>query len=928
MTRHLRKRVIPLYERVMVAACMTPDEVARYLASEAASITAGSTARAVGELEQHIDHCDACRGTIAATIRAGRKQAAPEQATAGERIGRYVVRAHRGTGAMGHVLEAVDPDLDREVAIKVLRHHGDRGDARALREGRALARLAHPNVVAVYDVGVWDGGVFLAMELVRGTTLRGWGAKARPVRDVVRVFAAVARGLEAAHAAGLVHRDIKPDNLVIGDDGRVRVIDFGLAISTANDATGELAGTLGYMAPEQRAGGEVGAAADQYAFMVSLREAIAREPRWVRACIERGLATEPGDRHPSMGHVARILERGLGRRRRVAFVTGATVLALAVGGAGLLAGRTDADGGSCARGGPDALDLTNVRSTLARQAGTELATRAVTKLEAWRETATVVREAGCRARDVDGALRVACIDRVDRETRVLVDALARANGTLATGALEAIDRVSDLSACTVARPVRSAVRESQTAEALRVELAALTVRDFGGEWALAERGALAIATRAGTDPALREVEAEAWRLVGQARISARRVPLAREAFEKSLVAAETAGNERLRSNIYFSLVGANLDTPHRTEARRWLAQASALLEKMGDTSQQWRIDMFSGVLEADPAKAVERLRAARDGYAKRGAEDQNTVTILGELSSALERAGQGEQALAFARRAVEVGERVLGPEHPALISPLQAVATLLAQQERVPEALVEARRSLDIAERRNGDVGIALIRLAFTLMSAGELAGAEALVTRATPLIDAHDGPRSALAGNVYMLRGLFRGQLNRHEEAIADFLHALDIQRAWESPESPSFIDLFEYLGRSQRALGRYDDAARSFSEAKAIRARQPDHKPVDDVAAETELGGTLVDAGRIDEGLPHLERALELSRTGTDVEAVAFAEHELAKALGARDRKRAIALLRAARATYRGLDAAERQRLAAFGAEVDALLAKLARR
>lgn len=923
----------------MDTPCLTPDEVARYLASEAAS-TESVSSRAITEMERHIDRCDACRATIAATIRAGRKTTRDDEPSVAERIGRYVVRAHRGTGAMGHVLEAIDPDLDREVAIKVLRHHGDRGDARALREGRALARLAHPNVVAVYDVGVWDGGVFLAMELVRGTTVRAWLTETRPLRDVLRVFAAVARGLEAAHEAGLVHRDIKPDNVVIGDDGRVRVVDFGLAVPIAGQRDGELAGTLGYMAPEQRAGADVNAAADQYAFMVSLHEALegerspgeprfVRTPRWLRACIARGFAVDSAERYPTMGHVARVLERGIGRRRRRAIMALGATVAIAVGGGGLLLGKGDADGDRCARGGPHLPDLANVRTTLAHQAGSALADRATAKLASWRDTAHVVREAGCRTHDIDGALRVACVDRVGRETSVLVDALSHANGTLASHALEAIDRVTDLSACTVARPARSAGTDSRVADALRVELAALTVRDLGGEWVEAERDALAIANRAGRDPQLREIEAEAWRLVGQARMSARRVAPARDAFEKALVAAETAGNERLRSSIYFSLVGANLDNPHRTEARRWLAQARALLEKLQDVSQQWRLDMFEGVLDADAASAVAKLRAARDAYAKRG-EDQNTVVILGQLASALERAGNIDEGLTEARRAVEVAERVLGHDHPALIAPLQSVATLLAQQGHVPDALDTARRALDIAERRHGDVGIASIRLAFTLMGAGELVGAEALVTRAAPLVDAYDGPRSALAGNVYMLRGLLRGQLDRHEEAIADFLHSLDIERAWEPPESPTFIDLFEYLGRSQRALGRYDDAARSFVEARGIRARQPDHKPVDDVAVETELGGTYVDAGRVDEGLPHLERALELARTGTDQEAVAFAEHELAKALVAagREPKRAMSLLRRALATYRALDAAERERLASFGADVQALLATLTRR
>ncbi|MEX1367085.1 MAG: serine/threonine-protein kinase [Nannocystaceae bacterium] len=224
-----------------------------------------------------------------------------------------------GMGGMGQVYAAYDPPLDRKVALKVLHEdHQGRYHPRLVREAQALARLSHPNVVAVHDVGVHDGRLFVAMELVEGVTLREWllrhpvrvgsGAKATARLEVVLdVLLQAGEGLAAAHRAGLVHRDFKPGNVLIGDDGRVRVVDFGLVRVEGRDgdrererelaelASGErgaavellegldegsltrpgaVVGTPAYMAPEQFLGTGVGAAADQFGFCVTAWEAV------------------------------------------------------------------------------------------------------------------------------------------------------------------------------------------------------------------------------------------------------------------------------------------------------------------------------------------------------------------------------------------------------------------------------------------------------------------------------------------------------------------------------------------------------------------------------------------------------------------------------------------------------------------------------
>jgi serine/threonine protein kinase len=214
-------------------------------------------------------------------------------------VGRYEVVEKIGAGGMGEVYRARDPQLHREVALKLVKPQFMRGRggaehrARLLREARAMAQLTHPNVVRVYDVGEHEDGVFLAMELVEGTDAAKWYRAERPKwQRVLGVFRAAGRGLAAAHAAGLVHRDFKPANVLVGDDQRVRVMDFGLARAVedvrGDDAPtqpdpswseivtshGVVVGTPAYMAPEQFVGLPADARSDQYAYCVSLWEAL------------------------------------------------------------------------------------------------------------------------------------------------------------------------------------------------------------------------------------------------------------------------------------------------------------------------------------------------------------------------------------------------------------------------------------------------------------------------------------------------------------------------------------------------------------------------------------------------------------------------------------------------------------------------------
>jgi hypothetical protein len=241
------------------------------------------------------------------------------------RVGRYHLLEQVGAGGMGVVWGAWDPELERRVAIKLIKATLPAARDRIQVEGQALAKLSHPNVVTVHDVGVVDDQIYIVMEWVRGENLRAYFRRRRAVREIVAIYRAAGEGLGAAHAAGLIHRDFKPDNAIRGDDGRVRVLDFGLArsdVRAADDATSsELtrgAGTPRYMPPEQAAGGALTAAVDQYALCMSLREALiernadgkaADVPRWIDAIVARGTAADPAARFGSMAE----LVRGLGR---------------------------------------------------------------------------------------------------------------------------------------------------------------------------------------------------------------------------------------------------------------------------------------------------------------------------------------------------------------------------------------------------------------------------------------------------------------------------------------------------------------------------------------------------------------------------------------------------------------------------------------
>jgi predicted Ser/Thr protein kinase len=259
-------------------------------------------------VDEHLDGCSDCRGVIGTMSRG-------VDEPRGQTIGRFLLVDVAGAGGMGVVYRAYDPELDRKVALKALRRSASSEELRARiqREAKAMARLSHPNVVTVHDVLVDGDEVYVAMEYVDGKPLSVWlREKPRTWREVLAVFVDAGRGLAAAHTAGIVHRDFKPSNVLVGDDGRARVTDFGLARVGEVDAD-RTGGTPAYMAPEQFRGEPTDARTDVFGFCASLQRALpSRAPARLRRIVLRGLSEKPDDRYPDMPSLLRELARDPG----------------------------------------------------------------------------------------------------------------------------------------------------------------------------------------------------------------------------------------------------------------------------------------------------------------------------------------------------------------------------------------------------------------------------------------------------------------------------------------------------------------------------------------------------------------------------------------------------------------------------------------
>ena len=757
------------------------------------------------------------------------------------RIGRYTITRIVGAGGMGVVLAGHDPELDRAVAIKLL-NPGHRfesrtgGAARLEREARAMARVAHPNVVTVYEVGRADDRVFLAMELVVGTTLRTWCEAPRPWREVVARFVAAGRGLAAAHAQGLVHLDFKPDNVLIGADGRPRVTDFGLAapVDDTDAAPTPGAGTPAYMAPEQWRGADLTPACDQFALCVAWWEALTGQrpfvarpdrtleavvlagevteparrgphPRWLEAYLRRGLAVAPADRWPSVSALLDAIEGRLRRRGRLPWLAAAAGVGAAVAVA--IASSTGDAAPACR---PPTAQVAEVW-TPARAAAVTARLRQLDPAGAEARLAVI---ASLRDRYLDGwsalhgevcaATRVrheqsdSMFDARMRCLRERKDALSQALGVIAeAGDGEALDRalsalveLPPVAACTpgpggeldeevVAAP-RRAELERVLAEVRRIT----AQRTAGRLHGLRGRARGTVETAS----ALGHPRTEAVALSEQAEIELDLATYeeAETTLRRLIQLAARARATRLEAAAWTRLVFAiGFGRRRPDDGLALVPAATAAIERAGNPvdlrARLWLTE--AQILDETPrvAEGIERLLAARDALAEPSAAAAwpvLAIDVYAELGNAYARAERGELAVAALTEALTRYRKTFGANSINEARTLNNLSDVLQRLGRFDEALSYAAQAEAIWRERTG-VSLRVAELRFQ---------------RATAL-----------------------GNLGRWAEAAPLFASALTIARAKLAPTEPR---LGIFLGGHATGLehqGRLDEAEALYAEALA---------------------------------------------------------------------------------------------------------------
>ncbi len=841
------------------------------------------------------------------------------------RIAQYHVMRKLGGGGMGLVFSAWDPSLDRLVAIKVLREpwSGEAGD-QLRREAMALARLRHPVVVSVFEVGEHEGQVYLAMEYVEGGTLRNWVRQWRsdPCQDVERllgVIEEVARGLAAAHEAGVVHRDVKPENIMIDADGRARLMDFGLARRSGSSeptldptrshppfavdqrSTAGFYGTPAYMAPEQLSGHGAGTGSDQFSLAACLYEALAGrslregselevQPSFSTAALRRcepllrqALAAEPSRRFESMDAFADALARlRAPSKRQTGLWVGGLIAALGLS-VGFAVSRTDAPSactGSKAHW-DDIWDLARADGIDAGMAAPERPfaeetwSRVRGELDAYRAAWIEAHHSTCEAahqqREISTTqldLRMACLDDRLRRATAFVDLLeAQGPGGLASAdqGLEALPPITD---CRDPRYVGRQGYGERDPEA---------AQDIDRK--LAEASAL---LASGASEAARDVALQAVELAQDQRDT--------PAHARALLAAgrsharlyESSSAEARISEAYALARRAHLPDV-ATEAATALIEITGLDLSRFDEGLWWlRIADLEGAdlerLDLDIARdaaGIEILQESGDnaGAQLRGERLRSRLREHPELDLLVR--GRAELRLGWlaiqshdpegGRALLEQGAQrfveVLGSDHPANARPLQELAFAARVRGDMAEAEAYSTRALALAESGVGPRHISLAQqlasYAMSSASNGKIEQGVAAYDRALAL----DDPRP--------LDAVTRAKMHFRK---AEILSGYDPTTALQEEElayelarealGEQHRDTIQYLagrGMSRGALGRAQEAREDIKTglilAKAVLGSNHPSLAVMHSAFATELQR----AGELEQALEHHSAALE---------------------------------------------------------------------
>jgi tetratricopeptide (TPR) repeat protein/tRNA A-37 threonylcarbamoyl transferase component Bud32 len=846
-------------------------------------------------VEVHIDECEHCRRVVAAAIAA--KSLAVGTPPPGDDLpsldvdvsDRYIISAVLGRGGMGTVYLAQDRTLGRAVALKL---HHRAGAERLHREAMAMAKLAHPNVVTVFEVATVDDRLYVAMEYVRGETFRGWFAtETRGWRDIIAMLCGAGEGLVAAHAAGLIHRDFKPENILVGDDGRPRVGDFGLArigpapaadainvalADTALTQAGSVLGTPAYMAPEQLAGDTVDERCDQFAFCIVAWEALygerpftgidrteRKEPRRsavpvrVRRVLERGLALDPAARYSDMRGLLAALRTASRSRTKTRVAVALAGAAILVGGgyAAITSMQQQRHAEACLAEGEAVRGLVGQPTQLSLRmqflaTGSPLATdafgHAMSVLAPYADTLAAQTTRACNATSEPAELRAArksCLESHTRELAAFTEALAHPDAEAVYHAPGAAWSMSEVLPCSDPSALMAHAR--RRASTVQGDLDHIKALNQLGHYrkALTEANALLDKTRKAGD---REGELSALIVAGQAQVELEN-SAAKGAFEQATALAESLGHDAEAADAYASLasIAGTIDRDYAL-AQRYLGLSRAKLERIGGKNLMIRGDLFT-----------TEASIASDNF-------------------------QFDKAEVAARQAVATLEQAVGPSHPRVGAAVEILSQILFGEHKTEEAMQLARRGLAILSQSYGldhpTTAGAEMNLSFGLIEAKKYDDARALLLHA-------DSVFARVYGDVHPVRAAIAGNLGDIEQlqdhwtaALGHYRRAVALLEQTVGPDSEDVSgarrDVAKVLGLADRTREAIEEQQRAI----AILVKAGPNGESRLVGALVELAEMQLELENKTAAKQSLDRALALSKAlPADAEELARARELL---------------------------------------------------
>ena len=835
-------------------------------------------------------------------------------------FGRYLVIDILGRGGMGEVFAAFDPELDRKIALKRVRIEPrtlDDRRTRLLREAQAMAKIRHPNVLAVFDVGEIDDEVFIAMELVDGETLRAWMQREHELPAIVDAFVQAARGLEAAHALGLVHRDFKPDNAMVDRTGRVQVLDFGLVASTqpttmlgsadaADSRTHSFVGTPAYMSPEQYAGDRTDARSDQFALCVALFEAIhgtrpftgdtigalassvtsgivteptkhRAVPRWLDRAMRRGLAVDAAARWPSVTELREALERGLattrrGRKRWLA--------AAGIGVLGSFAAIRFAPDHSCDDATRPVDDLWNdeVRSAigsafaaapgpLGAATWQSIATRLDARADAWRDGYAEV----CAAARDGAPLEVERADRrrvcLHEQTHALdsaLEVLAIADGDVIAHAPQMVEALPNPTACSGELPIAAASSlDAPTREQVRRTAALAESLLLANKAALAKErieerlGVPAIAADPAAAAKLGVLAAGAMRTLGDMQGAAAELDAA------YLQARATDSRElMLMAAMEYVAQYAALREPE--PARQWIERARVEARALGD-------ERALAVLEGREAQAfahageyveaIAKANAALAHFDELGLGDaQQAIDVIANRGTFHFSRGEIAEARASKLDALRRQATLVDGEHPMMAKHISDLGLIAMRSGDLDGARQYLERGLELVESAYTEphpaIGESLAGLGGLAARRGDSEAARGYNERALANLIPTVGEDSAAVALIYNNQGTVLLELGRRLEGIDAHRRATAIKQRILAPDHPDLALSYAILASALVEEG--DDAQVEALFRKALVIQSARVEPAPRLATESRMAHWLADRGRADEARELAERVL----------------------------------------------------------------------